>query len=88
MGDNRDNSLDSRAPAGHLELAKIATEGWAFSPPYGIRQGFVPKDEDLAIGFVPMNLLIGRADTVLFTLHNCRRVEGTECPAGRLWKGL
>jgi signal peptidase I len=88
MGDNRDNSLDSRAPTGHLELAKIATEGWAYDPPFGIRQGWTPPAKDMAIGFVPMNLLIGRADTVLFTLHRCRKADGAECAKGRVWQGL
>jgi hypothetical protein len=35
-----------------------------------------------------MDYLIGRAETVLFTLHGCKQAPGAECPEGRLWKGL
>jgi signal peptidase I len=45
-----------------------------------------PTDD--AIGYVPLDHLIGRAETVLFTLHGCRKTPDTECPEGRLWKGL
>jgi signal peptidase I len=78
MGDNRDNSEDSRACSGHPGLAELAPEAWNACNPVG----------DKAVGFVPMDHLIGRADTVLFTLHACRRAEGAECPAPRLWRGL
>lgn len=83
MGDNRDNSEDSRAPSGHRSMATQFPEAW----PY--RQSSLPQDtRDDAIGFVPMDDLIGRAETVLFTLHNCKQAPGAECPEGRLWKGL
>jgi signal peptidase I len=83
MGDNRDNSEDSRAPSGHRSLAAQFPEAW----PY--RGTSLPADtRDDAIGFVPMDYLIGRAETVLFTLHGCVQAPGAECPEGRLWKGL
>ena len=83
MGDNRDNSEDSRAPSGHRSLAAQFPEAW----PY--RGTALPSDtRDDAIGFVPMDYLIGRAETVLFTLHGCVQAPGAECPEGRLWKGL
>lgn len=83
MGDNRDNSEDSRAPSGHRSMAAAFPEAW----PY--RSATPPADpRDDAIGFVPMDYLIGRAETVLFTLHGCKQAPGTECPEGRLWKGL
>ena len=83
MGDNRDNSEDSRAPSGHRSMAAQFPEAWPYRRP-NLNQ---PVSED-AIGFVPLDHLIGRAETVLFTLHGCQKAEGTECPAGRLWKGL
>ena len=56
MGDNRDNSEDSRAPSGHRSLAAQFPEAW----PY--RGTSLPSDtKDDAIGFVPMDYLIGRA---------------------------
>jgi len=68
MGDNRDNSEDSRAPSGHRSTATQFPEAW----PY--RQSSLPQDtRDDAIGFVPMDYLIGRAETVLFTLHGCKQ---------------
>lgn len=79
MGDNRDNSEDSRAPSGHPDLAAAFPDAWAMRP--------IPGGP-MAIGYVPMDDLIGRAETVLFTLHVCRREPGTDCAAGRLWKGL
>ena len=83
MGDNRDNSEDSRAPSGHRSMATQFPEYW----PY--RNASLPLDtRDDAIGFVPMDYLIGRAETVLFTLHGCKQAPGAECPEGRLWKGL
>jgi len=83
MGDNRDNSEDSRAPSGHREMAMQFPEYW----PHRSFNSNQPASED-AIGYVPLDYLIGRAETVLFTLHSCKKAEGTECPEGRLWKGL
>ena len=83
MGDNRDNSEDSRAPSGHRRMATQFPEAWPMRP------ASLPADtRDDAIGFVPMDYLIGRAETVLFTLHGCKQAPGAECPEGRLWKGL
>lgn len=56
MGDNRDNSIDSRAYGGP--------------------------------GFVPIINVIGRAETVPFTLERCQREPGLYCPTGRVWRGL
>jgi signal peptidase I len=83
MGDNRDNSEDSRAPTGHESTARNFPEGWPLR-----MQKTALKPEDRAIGFVPLDYLIGRAETVLFTLHGCKRAPGTECPEGRWLKGL
>jgi signal peptidase I len=83
MGDNRDNSEDSRAPTGHESTAIQFPEGWPLR-----LQKTATKPDDRAIGYVPLDHLIGRAETVLFTLHGCKRAEGTECPEGRWLKGL
>jgi len=83
MGDNRDNSEDSRAPSGHRRMATQFPEAWPYRP------ASLPADtRDDAVGFVPMDYLIGRAETVLFTLHGCKQAPGAECSEGRLWKGL
>jgi signal peptidase I len=82
MGDNRDNSEDSRAWTGHRSMAAAFPDAWNAPVNFNVD----PKDD--AIGFVPLDDLIGRAETVLFTLHGCHRAEGADCPAGRLWKGL
>jgi signal peptidase I len=82
MGDNRDNSEDSRAPSGHRDLASAFPDAWK-NPP-----ALATSTRNDAIGFVPLDHLIGRAETVLFTLHGCRKAEGAECPKGRMWKGL
>ena len=83
MGDNRDNSEDSRAPSGHRRMATQFPEAWPYRP------ASLPADtRDDAVGYVPMDYLIGRAETVLFTLHACKQAPGAECPEGRLWNGL
>jgi signal peptidase I len=40
------------------------------------------------LGYVPVEFIVGRAATVLFTLHRCRREEGLACPKGRVLQGL
>lgn len=86
MGDNRDNSEDSRAPSGHEALARSNPNAWGFSfnPD---APGFF-NEEDKAVGFVPVDHLMGRAETVLFTIHRCIKATGAECAKGRVWKGL
>ncbi len=39
-------------------------------------------------GLVPLANVVGRAETVIFTLASCRREEGLYCPSGRVWRGL
>ena len=81
MGDNRDNSTDGRALSGHcpknennvIDEAGCKPEIW--------------RESEASIGYVPFDLLIGRADTVLFTLNFCNRYE-SGCPKGRVWKSL
>ena len=77
-GDNRDNSKDSRDPSGHCPRVNgvISEAGCDVRDPANAGSGFVPMDH-----------LIGRADTVLFTLNFCRRYQDG-CPKGRVWSGL
>jgi signal peptidase I len=99
MGDNRDNSEDSRAPSGHREKARQQAlfeelhrgDDPGDTPRWGNISGYNQGEQ--AIGFVPLDHLIGRADTVLFTLYGCKasreqRAAGYECATGRLWQGL
>ncbi len=39
-------------------------------------------------GLVPLANVVGRAETVMFTMANCRREEELHCPTGRVWRGL
>jgi len=82
IGDNRDNSTDGRETTGHCAPVNgvIDRAGCPLDPR-------IPA-EKASIGFVPMDHLIGRADTVILSFYRCREVEGTECLSGRLWKGL
>lgn len=76
MGDNRDNSEDSRAPSGHRKLAAQVPESW----PY--RSAGLPVDtRDDAIGFVPVENLIARVATVVFSTRACptRQSSNVEC---------
>tara|TARA_B100000678_G_scaffold75497_1_gene62008 strand:- start:8301 stop:9146 length:846 start_codon:yes stop_codon:yes gene_type:complete len=81
MGDNRDNSTDGRALSGHCPPNANGVIDEAGCEP-NTRPG-----EEPSIGYVPYEMLIGRADTVLFTLNFCGRYE-SGCPKGRVWKSL
>lgn len=79
MGDNRDNSLDSRFPSGHCpaENGVVDRAGCPLRVPA----------EEASIGFVPLDHLIGRADTVLMSFYSCKLQDDEKC-AKRVWKGL
>lgn len=81
MGDNRDNSTDGRALTGHCPPDANGVIDKAGCEP------LVGPGSEASIGFVPYDMLIGRADTVLFTLNFCQRYEDG-CPKGRVWKSL
>lgn len=80
MGDNRDQSYDSRALEGHCPEVEGVVDRAGCTP--------VVDPEDASIGFVPFDHLIGRAETVFFTLNFCRNGPGNDCPPGRVWKPL
>jgi signal peptidase I len=80
MGDNRDNSKDSRDLTGHCPPVDGVVDETGCDLT-------VPADF-ASIGFVPMDHLIGRAETVLFTTHRCKRREGLDCPPKRVWRKL
>jgi signal peptidase I len=79
VGDNRNNSYDSRELTGHC-LPMNGVVDKAGCPLRG-------DADDASIGFVPMDHLIGRADTVLLTFHRCKLQDGEACKK-RVWKGL
>ncbi|MEO0983631.1 MAG: signal peptidase I [Pseudomonadota bacterium] len=81
MGDNRDNSKDARDLSGHCPANAAGVIDQAGCEPR------VPA-RDASVGFVPLDHLIGRAETVLFTTKRCRRGDGLDCPPKRLWRGL
>jgi signal peptidase I len=41
-----------------------------------------------SMGLVPFEYFIGKANTVLWTTHNCRKETGLSCGQPRLWKSL
>ena len=73
MGDNRDNSEDSRAPSGHRGLAASVPELW---PNRGFSPSFDPSND--AIGFVPVENLIARVATVFYSFHSCSPARVSE----------
>ena len=77
VGDNRDNSVDARSATGHC----MAVNGV-------ISAAGCPAGENAAIGFVPLENVIGRADTVIFTTKRCKAQTGITCPPKRVWQGL
>jgi signal peptidase I len=48
------------------------------------------SDSRSDLGVVPAEFIVGRAVTVLFTLHACKPEPGLECPRvwDRMWRGL
>ena len=79
MGDNRDNSLDSRFLSGHCPpVGNVVDRA-------GCELAVDPKEA--SVGFVPMDHLMGRADTILVTFHRCKLLDDAPCPK-RVWKGL
>lgn len=47
-----------------------------------------PDGSVIGVGYVHVDELVGRAETVLFTLANCRQEDGLHCPRGRVWRPL
>lgn len=82
IGDNRDNSKDGRDPSGHCpNMGGVISEAGCPLQPG-------TSAESASIGFVPLDHLIGRAETVIFSTYRCREEPGLDCIDGRLWKGL
>ncbi|MEL6663940.1 MAG: signal peptidase I [Pseudomonadota bacterium] len=82
MGDNRDNSTDGRDLKGHCPVRNgVVSEAGCDLP-----AGMAPSRA--SIGFVPLDHLIGRAETVIFSTYRCRDRADDACLEGRLWKGL
>ncbi len=79
VGDNRNNSYDSRELSGHCPPVNGLVDR-AGCPLRGNR-------EDASIGFVPLDHLIGRADTVLLTFHRCKLMDDEACKK-RVWRDL
>lgn len=78
MGDNRDISADSREPEGHLPLPSSEVD--AEDDTYATLD-----DENVALGFVPVETIIGRVRTVMLSVNPCRKKKaeevGAECLA-------
>ena len=47
-----------------------------------------PDGQVRGLGYVHRDEIVGRAETVLFTLAKCEAEEGLECPRGWVWRGL
>ena len=90
MGDNRDNSTDGRSTTGHCEANDEGVIEDAGCPPRFIPDTNVRFDPDrqASVGYVPLQNLIGRADTVLFTTYRCSRNGSQPCMKKRVWRGL
>lgn len=87
MGDNRDMSLDSRAPSGYLPYTSKRIYGKRYT------SATLPeKQTHPAIGFVPIENIIGRVASVLFNDRPCdvarSREAGAVCLAPMVNKRL
>ncbi len=63
MGDNRDNSVDSRFPPFNGPNSRAALTACPFDPKLATA---LDDDED-GVGFVPFENFVGKADFVLFS---------------------
>ncbi|MBI1401488.1 signal peptidase I [Hyphomonas sp.] len=79
VGDNRNNSYDSRELSGHCPPVNGVVDR-AGCPLRG-------DPNDASVGFVPLDHLIGRADTVLLTFHRCKLQDDASCRK-RVWQPL
>lgn len=79
VGDNRNNSYDSRELSGHCPPINGVVDR-AGCPLRG-------DPDDASVGFVPIDHLIGRADTVLLTFHRCQLQDEASCRK-RVWHPL
>lgn len=79
VGDNRNNSYDSRELSGHCPPINGVVDR-AGCPLRG-------DPNDASVGFVPLDHLIGRADTVLLTFHRCKLQDDAPCRK-RVWQPL
>jgi signal peptidase I len=79
VGDNRNNSYDSRELSGHCPPVNGVVDR-AGCPLRG-------DPNDASVGFVPLDHLIGRADTVLLTFHRCKLQDDVPCRK-RVWQPL
>lgn len=80
IGDNRDNSKDARDLSGHCPAKKGVID----------QAGCIPKSsaEFASIGFVPIDHLIGKAETVLFSFYRCNPKKKEYCPPKRVWRSM
>lgn len=87
MGDNRDNSEDSRSPSGHRSMATNFPEAWP-------HRAMIPPDpSNDAIGFVPVEKLIGLATLIVYSLNDCQlssvqKSDGVVCIPPNVGKRL
>lgn len=82
IGDNRDNSKDGRDLTGHCPVVNGEVSEAGCELPPGI-----PASQ-ASVGFVPLDHIIGRAETVIFSTHRCNQPEGLDCIEGRIWDDL
>jgi len=87
MGDNRDMSEDSREPRGHRPRLSAREAGHRYTT------GTLPdKHAERAIGFVPIDMVMGRVRTVMQTYNVCDAQKaadaGAECLVPRINKRL
>lgn len=88
MGDNRDDSLDARKSSGHCMEVDGVISAAGCPPRRNPYTGQKYLGSEASVGFVPLENVIGRADTVIFTTKRCRKIEGIACPPKRVWRGL
>ncbi|MCG8441778.1 MAG: signal peptidase I [Caulobacterales bacterium] len=90
----RSHRIYERAESDGLELIGRYDDAGAFTVPdnrlfvMGDNRDESEDSRSNSLSYVPVENVVGKAVTVLFTLKRCKREPTLQCPSGRVWRPL